>query len=168
LLRQRREIRNNPLAIMNMSCSSYGTVDTWMAAYRQSLKDANGNVVADLKSLHDVPVVIGAKRGFETGGALDILEDMQYATSTIDAVAKGRPANDVVNLLKKPNAIRRVRNVADTATYLWAKVRGCADPRGGPPTGDEAEALGFAGFAPCCNVDPQAQDLYNLSGALTF
>lgn len=152
LLCERRDVRNNPLAVVTMSCNSEGSLHGWMNAYRKSVVDDEGTPKVDLAQLADVPIVIGAKRGFSTDSAVDLMGHMEYALSTLDlASSAGAGVEDILNRLRTPNDLEKFKLI----------VREMPKQE---KSNAASERTDVHGYNPVCNTDPAFRDLFSLSG----
>ncbi len=102
LLCQRREVRDNPLAVVTMSCSSDESPAGWMYAYQKSLHNEKGELNVELSKLNDVPFIIGTERGFDTSSAVALMANMDFAFDAIDAVAGGKTPEEILHVLSIP------------------------------------------------------------------
>ncbi len=95
LLKDRFKLKKNSLFVLNTSCFSEKTLDTWMYAWQLAEK-SNGNQ----KIIP--PIVVGSKKGFDTDNSYSILSHLEYPLNTLEELARGGKAKDVIEVLKAP------------------------------------------------------------------
>ena len=152
LMCKRRDLRNDPLAVINMSCHSDQVVRSWMDVYRKSLFEevTHDPIVSDFTLLEDVPVLIGSTRGFNTDSTATLIGHMEYALQAIDVMAEGKKVEDVLELLDQP---------IDFGEYAFIIEK--MDPSS--DSSDLNDTNANHGFGPYCNADPSAKSLFDFT-----
>jgi hypothetical protein len=121
--------KEDTLCLLNMSCFSQYTVESWMAAFREAVRDVDPAAMDPM----DIPFLIGSRHGFdpeEPGLLMDILDHMLRGLSEgrtrsgiLAALATcGEGRYDPVSNSQRPDLLRmgggfrlRVTNAANTA-----------------------------------------------------
>jgi hypothetical protein len=150
LLCERREVQENPALFMTLSCRSSGQVRGWMNSYRESVLKTESLAGFNPQQVTDVPLIIGANRGFSTNSSESIASTMEYALRTIDTVMAGGGSQQIIEILKQP--VRPPALETLNATDLQGlRVNSVAQN---------------AGFEPVCNRDSEYSDLFSFGALL--
>jgi hypothetical protein len=145
LMHERRASRSDSMLMMNTTCYGADTLRGWTRAYMQAIAPELGSST-DLSPYTDAPIVIAAKRGFDTDHALKILSHMLYPLHVVDMLARGKNLDQVRDMLEK--------GLPETVTKsLFEEIAKYLDVSKGEPL--------FKSFEPVINRD--REDLFNMS-----
>ncbi len=101
LYSKRRKNGYPSLFLMNLSCGSAQTLQTWTTVYRKSVKLERDT---DITKYTDLPYIIGADRGFDTQGFLSIAKLVDFPLGTTRILQTTGDIDQVLSFLKKPSS----------------------------------------------------------------
>ena len=97
VFKTRRDNKMDRLFVMNISCDSEMCVPAWMHTYKGSISHLKKN---EIETFDDVPIVIAAKRGFDTESANELKEHFKYPIAVLELASQGVNIEKVVDYLK--------------------------------------------------------------------
>ncbi len=118
LLWERSKLKNNSLFVLNTSCFSEKTLDTWMYAWRLTSKLSGPETIL-------APIIVGSKKGFETDNSYSILSHLEYPLNVLEEIARGGKSKDVLEILKAPpQKTSYILNAVERINYYYLKFFG--------------------------------------------
>ncbi len=134
------------LFVMNISCDSEETIDSWMMAYRNTFVDSDTKTFKrNPQEAIDVPTILAASRGFDTNNPATILGHLQYPVDVIERVVRGQSTTKIIDSLNQERQTSSLIKIAQAILNKTNKVEATT-----------------RSFNPVCNI--QHPEVFSFSG----